>query len=162
VRFKTKEIPKESDGRENAKEIFVKVYEDKKMKNPIWGKMVQRNVKIVKGAMQKRRSKKAQTSANERKEQDNLSRIEIRYPMFVGCPPISKVLLLDQALIDHLLQLLLLGARSRPSDGSGSHGNELLVLDHRKSFLPVLFRSLLLVARYLLATSSAYVPAELP
>jgi hypothetical protein len=45
-----KEIPKESDGRENAKESFAKVYEDKKI-NPIWGKMIQRNVKIVKEAM---------------------------------------------------------------------------------------------------------------
>jgi hypothetical protein len=69
--------------------------------------------------------------------------------MFAGRPPISKVLLLDQALNGHLLQLLLLGARSRPSGGSGSHGDELLVLDHRESFLLVLFYSLLLVARYL-------------
>jgi hypothetical protein len=44
------------------------------------------------------------------KEQNNLPRIEIRYPMFTGLPPISKVIFLDQALIGHLLQLLLLGA----------------------------------------------------
>jgi hypothetical protein len=47
------------------------------MKNPIWGKMIQRNVKIVKEAMQKRGSRKAQTSTNERKEQNNFPRIEI-------------------------------------------------------------------------------------
>jgi hypothetical protein len=68
--------------------------------------------------------------------------------MFVGLPPKSKVLFLDQALIGHLLQLLLLGAQSRPSGGSGSHGDELLVFDHCESFLLVLFRSLLLVACY--------------
>jgi hypothetical protein len=59
VRFKTKEIPKESDGRENAKESFAKVHEDRKMKNPVRDKIIQRNVKIVKEAMQKRRSRKA-------------------------------------------------------------------------------------------------------
>jgi hypothetical protein len=132
------------------------------MKNPVWGKMIQRNGKIVKETMQKRRSRKAQTNTNERKERNNLPRIEIRYPMFVGRPPISKVLLLDQALIGHLLQLLLLGARSRPSGGSGSYGDELLVLDHRESFLLVLIRSLLLVACYPRAASSAHVLAALP
>jgi hypothetical protein len=134
------------------------VHEDIKMKNPIWGKMIQRNIKIVKEAMQKRRSRKAQTSMNKRKEYNNLPRIEIRYPMFIGRPLIGKVLLLDQALIDHLLQLLL-GARSRPSGGSSSHGDELLILDHRESFLLVLFHSLLLVACYPRAASSAHVPA---
>jgi hypothetical protein len=77
VRFKTKLIPKESDERENAKESFAKVHEDRKMKNPARGKMIQRNVKIVKEAMQKRRSRKTQTSTNERKEQNNFPRIEI-------------------------------------------------------------------------------------
>jgi hypothetical protein len=131
------------------------------MKNPVRGKMIQRNGKIVKETMQKRRSKKAQTSTKERKEQNNLPRIQIRYPMFVGRPPISNVLL-DQALIGHLLQLLLLGARSRPSGGSGSHGDKLLVLDHRESFLLVLVCSLLLIACYPQAASSAHVPTTLP
>jgi hypothetical protein len=162
VLFKTKEISKESDERENAKESFAKVHEDKKMKNPIWGEMIQRNVKIVKEAMQKRRSRKAQTNTNERKEQNNLPRIEIRYLMFAGRPPISEVLLLDQALIGHLMQLLLLGTRSRLGSGSGSHGDELSILDHRESFLLVLFRSLLLVACCPRTASSAHVPAMLP
>jgi hypothetical protein len=39
-----KEIQKESDGRENAKESFTKVHKDRKMKNPFRGKMIQRNV----------------------------------------------------------------------------------------------------------------------
>jgi hypothetical protein len=59
VRFKTKEILKESDGRENAKERFTKVHEYRKMKNPVRGKMIQRNVKIVKEAIQKKRSRMA-------------------------------------------------------------------------------------------------------
>jgi hypothetical protein len=63
-----KEIPQKSDGRENAKESFAEVHEDRKMKNPVRGKMIQINVKIMKEAMQKRRSRKAQTSTNERKE----------------------------------------------------------------------------------------------
>jgi hypothetical protein len=63
-----KEIPQKSNGRENAKESFVEVHEDRKLKNPIRGKMIQRNVKIMKEATQKRRSRKAQTSTNERKE----------------------------------------------------------------------------------------------
>jgi hypothetical protein len=53
------------------------VHEDRKMKNPVQGKMIQRNVKIVKEAMQKRGSRKAHTNMNERKEQNNFPRIEI-------------------------------------------------------------------------------------
>jgi hypothetical protein len=124
--------------------------------------MVQRNVKIVKETMWKTRSRKTQTSTNKRKEQNNLPRIEIRYLMFTRRPPISKVLLLDEALINHHLQLLLLGARSRPSSGSGSYGDELLVLDHRESFLLVLICSLLLVSYYPQAASSTHVPVVLP
>jgi hypothetical protein len=38
------EIVKKSDGKD-AKESFVETYKDRKMKNPVWGEMVQGNVK---------------------------------------------------------------------------------------------------------------------
>jgi hypothetical protein len=40
VRLQTEEIAKKSDGRKDAKESFAEMYEDRKMKNPIWGEMV--------------------------------------------------------------------------------------------------------------------------
>jgi hypothetical protein len=44
VLLQTEEIAKKSDGRKDAKESFAKMYEDRKMKNLVWGEMVQRNV----------------------------------------------------------------------------------------------------------------------
>jgi hypothetical protein len=45
VRLQTEEITKKSDGRKDAKESFIEMYEDRKMKNPVWGEMVQGNIK---------------------------------------------------------------------------------------------------------------------
>jgi hypothetical protein len=53
------EIAKKSDGRKDAKESFTEMYEDRKMKNPVWGEMVQRNVEKAKETMKKGRSWKA-------------------------------------------------------------------------------------------------------
>jgi hypothetical protein len=38
---------------------------DRKVKNPVWGKVVQRNLKILNKAMQKRGSREAKASTNE-------------------------------------------------------------------------------------------------
>lgn len=70
------EIEKESDRGEDAKEGFAKMDKDKKMKNPVWGKMVLRDVKITKETMKKRRSREAQASTNEGQEKNNFPRIE--------------------------------------------------------------------------------------
>jgi hypothetical protein len=58
VWFQTEKITKKSDGRKNTKESFTKIYEDRKMENPIRGKMVQRYGKESKKMMEKKRSKK--------------------------------------------------------------------------------------------------------
>jgi hypothetical protein len=58
VRFQTKKITKKSDGRKNTKESFAKMYEDRKMENPIRGKTVQGYDKESKKTMEKRRSRK--------------------------------------------------------------------------------------------------------
>jgi hypothetical protein len=49
---------KKSDGRKSTKESFVKIYKDRKMENPIRGKMVQGYGKELKKMMEKRRSRK--------------------------------------------------------------------------------------------------------
>jgi hypothetical protein len=59
VRLWTEEIAKKSDGRRDAKESFIEMYEDRKMKNPVWGEMVQGNVKKMKKTMKKKRCGKA-------------------------------------------------------------------------------------------------------
>jgi hypothetical protein len=130
--FRQKKVAKESDGREDTKESFTKMYVDRKMKNPIEGKMIQRYVKETK-MMNKRRSRKAQASMNKRHKKNNLARVEIRNPVLTKRPPFSETLLLDQTLISQLLQLLLLGGRNRPGRCYGPHGKKLLVLDYLKN-----------------------------
>lgn len=66
MRFQTEEIAKESDRGEDAKEGLAKVDKDGKMKNPVWGKMVQRDVEIPKETMKKRRSREAHIGQHER------------------------------------------------------------------------------------------------
>jgi hypothetical protein len=116
---------------------------DKKMKNPIEGKMIQRYVKETKETMKKRRSRKAQASTNKRHKKNNLTRIEIRNPLLTRRPPFNETLLLDQILISQLLQLLLLGGQNRPGRCCGPHGKKFLVLDYLKNPLLVLLDDLI-------------------
>jgi hypothetical protein len=117
-----------------------KCMKDKKMKNPIEGKMIQR---YVKETMKKRRSRKAQASTNKRHKKNNLTRIEIRNPLLTRRPPFNETLLLDQILISQLLQLLLLGGQNRPGRCCGPHGKKFLVLDYLKNPLLVLLDDLI-------------------
>jgi hypothetical protein len=43
------------------------VHEDRKMKNPVWGKMIQRNVKIMKEAMQKKEKQEGTDQHKQKK-----------------------------------------------------------------------------------------------
>jgi hypothetical protein len=58
VWLQTEKVAKESDGRKDTKESFAKMYKDRKIKNPIRGKMIQGYVKKMKETM-KKRSRKA-------------------------------------------------------------------------------------------------------
>jgi hypothetical protein len=99
VRFQTEEITEKGDGRGNAKESFTKMYKHIKMKNPIWGKMIQGYIKEAKEMVKKGRSWKAQTSTNRGHKKNNLTRVERRNPMLFRRSPLGKTLILDQALI---------------------------------------------------------------
>jgi hypothetical protein len=59
VRLQMKEVAKKGNGRGDAMESFTEMNKNKEVKNPIWGKMVQGNIKITKESMKKRRSWKA-------------------------------------------------------------------------------------------------------
>jgi hypothetical protein len=113
--------------------------------------MVQSNIKVMKETMKERRSSETQANTNERLEKNNFPRVEIGNSVLTRCPPLSRTLLLDQALIGQLLQLLLFGAQSKLAVHRGPHGDELLVFDHLKSLLLVHFDGLSLAACYLLA-----------
>jgi hypothetical protein len=115
------------------------MYEDRKMKNPIGGKMIQR---YVKETIKKRRSRKTQTSSNKRHKKNNFARIEIRNPVLTRCPPFSETLLLDQSFVSQLLQLLLLSGRNRLGRCYGPYGKKFLVLNYLKNPLLVLLDDL--------------------
>jgi hypothetical protein len=119
----------------------------RKVKNPVWGKMVQGNIKVTKESMKKSKSWKAQTSANKRKKKNNLTRIERRNPVLSRHLSHGKTLILDQSLICQLLQLLLHGGRNRPGRRRSPHGEKLLVLDHLKNLI-FIHLSHLLATRY--------------
>jgi hypothetical protein len=103
VRLQTEEIVKKSDGRKDAKESFTEMYEDRKMENPVWGEMVQGNVKKTKKTMKKRRCGKAQASTNKRNEKNNLASVKIRNSVLTRRLPLGKTLLLDQTIVSQLL-----------------------------------------------------------
>jgi hypothetical protein len=56
----------------------------KKMKNPIWSKVVQGDLKVMKKTVMERRSREAEADMKKRNKNNNLSRNEVGYPIFVG------------------------------------------------------------------------------
>jgi len=56
VWLQTKEVAKKGNRREDAKKGFIEMNKNRKVKNPVWGKMVQGNIKITNESMKKRRS----------------------------------------------------------------------------------------------------------
>jgi predicted amidohydrolase YtcJ len=90
------------------------MYEDRKMKNPVWDEMVQRNAKKAKETIKKGRSWKAQTSTDKGHKENDLTRIERRNPVLSRRLSFGKALLLNQTLISKLLQLPLRGGQNGP------------------------------------------------
>ena len=72
---------KERKRRRNSKEGFTKMNENGKMKDSIWGKVVQANPKIVKKSVKKGRSRKAETGTDKGDEKNDLTRTWSRDPM---------------------------------------------------------------------------------
>jgi hypothetical protein len=138
-----KKIMKEGDRRKDAKKGFTEMNKDRKVKNPVQGKVVQRDLEIMKKAMQKRGSREAKANMNEGQEKDDLPRIEIRYLMLTRHLPIGETLLLNQPLIGQLLQILLLGGRDRLDRYCSLNGEELHILDHLKNLILVNLNDLL-------------------
>jgi hypothetical protein len=66
VQLQMKEVAKKGNRWGDAKEGFTEMNKNRKVKNPIWGKMIQGNINVTKESMKKRRGWKAQTSMNER------------------------------------------------------------------------------------------------
>jgi hypothetical protein len=75
--------------------------------------------------VEKRRRWVAESNTDERYKENDLTR----------SLPLSKTLILDQAVVDQLPQLILRGAQSRLDLLRGPHGNEFLVLDHLEHLL---------------------------
>ena len=72
--LQTKKVTKERKRRRNSKEGFTKMNENGKMKDSIWGKVVQANPKIVKKSVKKGRSRKAETGTDKGDEKNDLTR----------------------------------------------------------------------------------------
>jgi hypothetical protein len=62
--------------------------------------VVKRDIEIMKEMMKKSRSKRAETGSNERDKQNNLTRTRSRNPVLAWDLPVSKALLLDEAVAD--------------------------------------------------------------
>jgi hypothetical protein len=66
------------------------VYEDNKMQNGIWIQMIQGYAKVIQKTMKKRTSRKAQAVVDKGDEEDNLTRLEGRNPMFSRFFPLPE------------------------------------------------------------------------
>jgi hypothetical protein len=76
--------------------------------------MIKTNPRILEETMKKRRGRQAETGPNKRDKQNNLTRTRSRNPMLAADFPISKVLLLDQTILDQIAKLILRGSRNGP------------------------------------------------
>lgn len=108
VCFQTKKIAEKSDGREYTKESLTKMNKTERWSTP-FGVRWFRDVKVAKEAMEENRGRETKTNMDKGDKKNNLPRLEIRDTMLTRHLPISKVFLLNQALISELLKLLLLG-----------------------------------------------------
>lgn len=75
---------KKSDRREDAEKSLTEMDKDRKMKNPVWSKVVQGDLKVMKKTVMERRSREAEACMKKRNKNNNLSRNEVGYPIFVG------------------------------------------------------------------------------
>jgi hypothetical protein len=80
--------------------------------------------------VKKGRCWETESSTDEGDEENDLTRARGRNPVLARGLPISKALILDQAIADQLPQLIIHGAWSRLDLLRSPHGDELLVLNH--------------------------------
>jgi hypothetical protein len=85
--------------------------------------------------VEKRRCWEAESSTDEGYKENDLTRTEGRNPVLTRNLPLSKTLILDQAVADQLPQLILRGARSGLDLLRGPYRDEFLVLDHMEHLL---------------------------
>jgi hypothetical protein len=129
VWFQTKEITKQDNRRGDSKEGFTEMNKHEQVKHTIRGQMIKTNPKILEEMMKKSRGKQVETGLNKRDKQNNLTRTRSRNPILVGDFPISKVLLLDQIVLDQIVKLILRDSRKGPEFLRSPHGDEFLILD---------------------------------
>jgi hypothetical protein len=91
--------------------------------------MIKTNPEILEETMKKSRGRQAETGPNKRDKQNNLTRTRSRNPMLAGDFPISKVLLLDQTILDQITKLILCGSRNGLEFLRSPHDDEFLILD---------------------------------
>ena len=120
---------------------------NRKMKNPVRGKMVQGDREIMKETVKKGRSRQAKTRANKGKEKDDITRINIRCPMLGGYMPARENLSLDQTLSLQLLNLILSGAWGGLDLHGCPHRHELWIVDGAQSGLLISLDGLALAGR---------------
>jgi ribosomal protein L22 len=132
VWFQTKEITKQEDRMGDSKEGFTEMNKHRQVKHTIRGKMIKTNPKILEETMKKSRGRQAETGPNKRDKQNNLTRTRSRNPMLAGNFPISKVLLLDQTILDQIAKLILHGSRNGPKFLRSPHDDEFLILDKQE------------------------------
>jgi hypothetical protein len=85
--------------------------------------------------VEKRRRWEVESSTNEGYEENDQTRTKGRNLVLARSLPLSKTLILDQAIADQLPQLILRGAQSGPDLLRVPHGDEFLVLDHLEHLL---------------------------
>jgi hypothetical protein len=126
------------------------------MKNPVRGKMVQRDREIMKETVKKGESQQAKIRANKEKENDDITRINIRYPVLAGYTPTREILRLDQTLSLQLLDLILSGAWGGPDLLRYPRRHELWIVDGAQSGLLISLGSLALASHHSRVLALAY------
>jgi hypothetical protein len=135
VWFQTKEIMKQGDRRGDSKKGFIEMNKHGQVKHTIQGQMIKTNLKILEETMKKSQGRQAETGSNKRDKQNNLTRTRSRNPMLAEDFPISKVLFLDQTILDQIAKLILRGSQNGPDFLRSPHGDEFLILDKRERCL---------------------------
>jgi hypothetical protein len=91
--------------------------------------MIKTNPEILEETMKKSRGRQADTGPNKRDKQNNLTRTRSRNLMLARDFPISKVLLLDQNVLDQIAKLILRDSQNGPEFLHNPHGDEFLILN---------------------------------
>jgi hypothetical protein len=124
-----KEITKQGDRRGDSKEGFTEMNKHEQVKHTIRGQMIKTNPEILEETMKKSRGRQADTGPNKRDKQNNLTRTRSRNLMLARDFPISKVLLLDQNVLDQIAKLILRDSQNGPEFLHNPHGDEFLILN---------------------------------